>query len=46
MAICLFSALTDAHSLGVGFVDLKLENLLVKIDSILMIVLFNLVLLD
>ncbi|KAG0743805.1 hypothetical protein G6F16_006313 [Rhizopus arrhizus] len=29
VAICLFSALTDAHSLGVGFVDLKLENLLI-----------------
>ncbi|KAI9249026.1 kinase-like domain-containing protein [Sporodiniella umbellata] len=33
VAICLFSALTDAHSLGVGFVDLKLENLLIDNTS-------------
>lgn len=28
-SICLFSALTDAHALNVGIVDLKLENFLV-----------------
>lgn len=28
-AICLFSALTDAHALGIGIVDLKLENFLI-----------------
>lgn len=31
IGICLFSALVDAHKLGIGFVDLKLENLLVNI---------------
>jgi hypothetical protein len=29
-SICLFSALSDAHALGIGLVDLKLENFLVK----------------
>ncbi|KAI8091204.1 kinase-like domain-containing protein [Gilbertella persicaria] len=28
-SICLFSALTDAHKLDIGFVDLKLENFLI-----------------
>lgn len=28
-SICLFSALSDAHRLGIGIVDLKLENFLV-----------------
>ncbi|RCH87018.1 hypothetical protein CU097_006262 [Rhizopus azygosporus] len=28
IGICLFSALENAHELGIGFVDLKLENLL------------------
>ncbi|KAI7898617.1 kinase-like domain-containing protein [Cokeromyces recurvatus] len=28
-SICLFSALTDAHALGIGIVDLKLENFLI-----------------
>ncbi|KAL9552981.1 hypothetical protein MBANPS3_003505 [Mucor bainieri] len=28
-AICLFSALTDAHALNIGIVDLKLENFLI-----------------
>ncbi|KAI8989551.1 hypothetical protein BDB01DRAFT_782307 [Pilobolus umbonatus] len=29
-AICLFSALTDAHRMNIGIVDLKLENFLVS----------------
>lgn len=29
-SICLFSALADAHELGIGIVDLKLENFLVR----------------
>jgi hypothetical protein len=28
-SICLFAALTDAHALNIGIVDLKLENFLV-----------------
>jgi hypothetical protein len=33
-SICLFSALTDAHALNIGILDLKLENFLVSFDKL------------